>query len=100
MIPAPAKTTSHSMYDTFIALKNNQPLPDDMCLLEIYYFCKAHKLVAYDHFIAYWNDGRSKQVLHDILDAYYPPLKCCHTVEEGFVGLTIYVAAAKEVFGV
>ena len=100
MIPAPAKTTSHSMYDTFIALKNNQPLPDDMCLLEIYYFVKAHKLVAYDHFNAYWNDGRSKQVLHDILDAYYPPLKYCHTMEEGFVGLTVYVAAAREIFGV
>ena len=100
MHPAPAKTTSHSMTTTFELLKNNQPLPPDMCLLEIYYFCKAHKLVAHDHFIKYWNDGRSKQVLHDVLDAYYPPLKCCHTMEEGFVGLTIYVAVAKEIFGV
>ena len=100
MIPAPAKTTSHPMHDTFTALKNNQPLPDDMCLVEAYYFIKAHKLVAFDHFIAYWNDGRSKQILHDILDAYYPPLKCCHAMEEGFVGLDIYVAVAKEIFGV
>ena len=100
MIPAPAKTTGHFICDTFIALKNNQPLPSSMSLLESYYFCKAHKLVAYDHFIAYWNDGRSKQVLRDILDTYYPPLDYCHTMEEGFVGLTVYVAAAREVFGV
>ena len=100
MIPAPAKTTSHSMHETFTALKNNQPLPDDMCLLEIYYFAKAHKLVAYDHFITYWNDGRSKQPLRNILKAYYPPLEYCHAMEEGFVGLTVYVEFAKRVFGV
>ena len=41
-----------------------------------------------------------KQILHDILEAYHPPLKCCHPMEEGFVGLTVYVAAAKEVFKV
>lgn len=44
MIPAPAKTTSHPMHDTFIALKNNQPLPDDMCLVEAYYFIKPTNL--------------------------------------------------------
>ena len=100
MVPAPPRTTSHPIHDTFIALKNNQPLPDDMCLLEACYFIKAHKLVAYDHFIAYWNDGRSKQILRDILAAYYPPLEYCHPMEEGYVGLDIYVAVAKEIFGV
>lgn len=48
--------------------------------------------------MAYWNDGRSKQILRDILAAYYPPLEYCHSMEEGFVGLDIYVAVAKEIF--
>lgn len=98
MIPAPAKTTSHPMHDTFIAIKNNQPLPDDMCLLEAYYFVKAHKLVALDHFLTYWTDGRSKQLLRDILTAHYPPLDYCHSEENGFDLLSDYVAIAKTVF--
>lgn len=98
MIPAPAKTTSHPMHDTFIALKNNQPLPDDMCLLEAYYFVKAHKLVALDHFLAYWTDGRSKQLLRRVLTAHYPPLDYCHSEENGFDLLSDYVAIAKTVF--
>lgn len=99
MIPAPVRSTSHSMLDVFTILKNNGPFPTDMCTVEAYYFAKAHKLVAYDHFMAYWNDGRSKQILRDVLAAHYPPLKYCHTMEEGFVGLDVYVAVAKEVFG-
>ena len=98
MIPAPAKTTSYPMYDTFIALKNNQPLPDDMCLLEAYYFIKAHKLAALDHFLSYWTDGRSKQLLRRILTAHYPPLDYCHSEENGFDLLSDYVAIAKTVF--
>ena len=97
---APVRTTSHSMTTVFELLKNNQPLPSDMCLLELYYFCKAHKLVAHDHFIKYWNDGKSKQPLRDILKAYYPPLDYGHELKDGFVGLTVYVEFAKQAFGV
>ena len=98
MIPSPTKTTTHPIKETFIALSNNEPLPDDMCLLEAYYFIKAHKLVAFDHFIAYWTDGRSKQLLRDILTAHYPPLDYCHSEENGFDLLSDYVAIAKTVF--
>ena len=99
MHPAPAKITSYPITATFELLKNNQLLPSDMCNLELYYFCKAHKLVAYDHFIAYWNDGRSKQPLRDILNSFYPPLNYGHPLEGGFVGLTVYVESARQVFG-
>ena len=100
MIPAPARSTSHSMIDVFTILKNNGPFPTDMCTVEAYYFVKAHKLVAYDHFIKYWNDGRSKQILHDILNDHYPPLATNHALEDGYIGLIIYVSVAKSVFGV
>ena len=100
MIPAPVKSTSHPMLDVFTILKNNGPFPTDMCTVEAYYFVKAHKLVAYDHFIKYWNDGRSKQILHNILNDHYPPLQYCHALEDGYTGLDIYVSVAKSVFGV
>ena len=98
MIPSPTRTTSHPIRDTFIALSNNQPLPTDMCLVEVYYFVKAHKLVAFDHFINYWNDGRSKQILVDVLAAHYPPLTYGHSLENGYEGLEIYVEVAQSVF--
>ena len=98
MILSPTRTTSHPIRDTFIALNNNQPLPTDMCLVEAYYFVKAHKLVTFDHFIKYWNDGRSKQLLNDILTAYYPPLTYGHSLEDGYEGLEIYVEVAQSVF--
>lgn len=100
MHPAPVKTTSHPMTTVFELLKNNQPLPTGMCDLEIYYFCKAHKLVAHDHFIAYWNDGKSKQPLRNVLTAFYPPLEYNHKLEDGFLGLASYVESAKQIFGV
>lgn len=100
MIPAPARSTSHSLVDVFTTIKNNGPLPTAMCTAEAYYFVKAHKLVAYDHFIKYWNDGRSKQILRDILNDHYPPLSTNHALEDGYIGLTIYVSVAKSVFGV
>ena len=100
MYPAPIQPLAYSMREIFTQLKNNQSLPIGMGTLEAYYFCKAHKLVAYDHFIGYWRDGRSKQPLRDILAAHYPPLEYGHKQEDGFVGLTAYVNIAKEVFGV
>ena len=97
MIPAPILVTTHLAATVFQLLKNNQSLPD-MDLTEAYYFVKAHKLVAIDHFIAYWNDGRFKQLLIDILEAHYPPLTYCHPLEEGYEGLENYVEIAKTMF--
>ena len=97
MIPAPITVTTYSAAAIFQLLKNNQPLPD-MDLVEAYYFVKAHKLVAIDHFMAYWKDGRSKQLLIDILKAHYPPLTYCHPLEEGYEGLENYVEIAKTIF--
>lgn len=93
----PVFQTTASKVAVFAALKANQPLPD-MSTVETYLFCKAHKLVALDHFLSYWNDGRDKQPLHDILTAYYPPLGYCHSEENGFDLLSDYVAIAKTVF--
>ena len=98
MIPSPTRTTTHPIKETFIALSNNEPLPADMCLVEAYYFTKAHKLVALDHFMRYWNDGRSKQVLIDILKANYPPLEYNHALEDGYESLGVYVEIARSVF--
>ena len=95
----PVFQTTASKVAVFAALKANQPLPE-MSTVEAYLFCKAHKLVAYDHFIKYWNDGRSKQILHGILNDHYPPLATNHALEDGYIGLTVYVSVAKSVFGV
>ena len=93
----PVFQTTASKVAVFAALKANQPLPE-MSTVEAYLFCKAHKLVALDHFLAYWADGRSKQLLCDILIAHYPPLDYCHSEENGFDLLSDYVAIAKTVF--
>ena len=93
----PIFITTASKVAVFAALKANQLLPD-MSTLEAYLFCKAHKLVAFDHYMTYWNDGRDKQPLHDILTAHYPPLDYCHSEENGFDLLSDYVAIAKTVF--
>ena len=98
MIPSPTSTTTHPIKETFIALSNNEPLPADMCTVEAYYFVKAHKLVAFDHFMRYWNDGRSKQVLIDVLNANYPPLEYNHALEDGYESLGVYVEIARSVF--
>ena len=55
----PIFITTASKVAVFAALKANQPLPE-MSTVEAYLFCKAHKLVALDHFLSYWTDGRSK----------------------------------------
>lgn len=93
----PVFQTTASKVAVFAALKTNQPLPD-MSTVEAYLFCKAHKLVALDHFLSYWTDGRSKQLLRDILTAHYPPLDYGHPEENGFDLLSDYVAIAKTVF--
>lgn len=98
MIPAPPRSTSHSMIDVFTTIKNNGPLPTDMCTVEAYYFIKAHKLVDLDHFLSYWADGHNKKLLRSILTAHYPPLDYCHSEENGFDLLSDYVAIAKTVF--
>lgn len=100
MIPSPTRTTTHPVKETFIALSNNEPLPADMCLVEAYYFTKAHKLVALDHFMCYWNDGRSKRILTDILKAHYPPLEYNHALEDGYECLDVYVEIARSVFNI
>ena len=93
----PVFQTTASKVTVFAALKANQPLPE-MSTVEAYLFCKAHKLVALDHFLSYWTDGRSKQVLRRVLTARYPPLDYCHSEENGFDLLSDYVAIAKTVF--
>ena len=93
----PVFQTTASKVAVFAALKANQPLPE-MSTVEAYLFCKAHKLAALDHFLSYWTDGRSKQLLRNILTAHYPPLDYCHSEENGFDLLSDYVAIAKTVF--
>ena len=93
----PVFQTTASKVAVFAALKANQSLPN-MSTVEAYLFCKAHKLAALDHFLAYWTDGRSKQLLRSILTARYPPLDYCHSEENGFDLLSDYVAIAKTVF--
>lgn len=93
----PVFQTTASKAAVFAALKANQPLPE-MSTVEAYLFCKAHKLVALDHFLAYWTDGHSNQLLRDILTAHYPPLDCNHPEANGFDLLSDYVAIAKTVF--
>lgn len=84
----------------FLALKANKPFPVFATTREAYFYVKAHKLVAYDHFIKYWQDGRSKQPLIDILDDHYPPLEHCHEQSKGYAGLDAYVNMVNEVFNV
>ena len=93
----PVFQTTASKVAVFAALKANQSFPK-MSTVEAYLFCKAHKLVALDHFLTYWTDGRDKQPLRDILTTYYPPLDYCHSEENGFDLLSDYVAIAKTVF--
>ena len=93
----PVFQTTASKVAVFAALKANQPLPK-MSTVEAYLFCKAHKLVALDHFLSYWADGRNKKLLRSILTAHYPPLDYCHSEENGFDLLSDYVAIAKTVF--
>lgn len=85
------------MRSTFEALKAGKPFPT-LPTHEAYFFAKAHKLVAHNHFISYWNSGRDKQPLTDILSAYYPPLEYNHTQSQGLPGLDQYVLAATQVF--
>ena len=82
----------------FLTLKANQPFPVFASTKEAYFYVKAHKLVAPGHFYQYWNDGRSKQPLIDILKGNYPPLEYCHDQPKGYPGLDAYVTLANEVF--
>lgn len=82
----------------FLALKANQPFPVFASTKEAYFYVKAHKLVAPSHFYQYWNDGRSKQPLTDILNDHYPPLEYCHDQPKGYPGLDAYVTLANEAF--
>lgn len=82
----------------FEQLKANQPFPVFASTKEAYFYVKAHKLVAQAHFHQYWNDGRSKQPLTDILNDHYPPLEYCHDQPKGYPGLDAYVTLANEVF--
>ena len=81
----------------FLDLKDNKPFPQ-LAIIEAYYYCKAHKLVAPIHFNSYWTDGKSKQPLIDILDAHSPPLTYCHNQQDGYIGLDDYVELAKGIF--
>ena len=84
----------------FLALKANKPFPTFTSTKEAYFYIKAHKLVAHDHFIHYWQDGRSKQPLIDVLADHYPPLEHCHEQSQGYAGLDAYANMANEVFNV
>ena len=85
------------IHQIFSDLKANKPFPQ-LPTKEAYFYAKAHKLVATDHFYAYWNSGRDKQPLIDILADHYPPLKYNHTQAKGYPGLDTYVDICKEIF--
>ena len=86
------------MKQIFEDLKNNKSLPQFASTREAYYYVKAHKLAAPAHFYSYWNSGRDKQILRDILNDHYPPLDYCHPLEKGYPELTEYYTVAVEVF--
>jgi hypothetical protein len=65
---------------------------------EQYFYVKAHKLVALEHFLAFWNDGKDRQPCRDILNAFYPPLEHNHEEQDGLPGLSAYVKLARKVF--
>lgn len=81
----------------FQLLKTGLDLPP-MSTAEAYFYVKAHKLVARADFSQYWNSGRNKQLLRDILTDHYPPLEYCHDQDNGYVGLDVYVDLAKTIF--
>lgn len=81
----------------FHDLKAGLDLPP-MSTAEAYFYVKAHKLVARADFNQYWQSGRDKQLLGDILADHYPPLEYDHDQAKGYVGLDTYVDLAKEVF--
>jgi len=85
------------IYYLFRLLKHGRPFPS-LTLKETYYIAKAHKLVDEEHFYSYWQDGRSKRRLRDILSAYYPPLEYCHSLKTGFPKLPYYLHIAKVAF--
>ena len=85
------------IYYLFRLLKHGKPFPS-LPIKEAYYLAKAHKLVNKKHFINYWQDGKSKRRLRDILKAYYPPLEYCHKLENGLPLLQYYVKIAKIAF--
>lgn len=78
--------------------KGLHPNLDALSIRQVYFLCKAHKLVAPEHFYAMWNDGRSKAPLTRVLHAFYPPLEPNHPLEKGMDGLDQYVEIAKEIF--
>lgn len=88
----------------FTKLLNNEDISTlDITLQEKYFFYKAHKLADQIHFINYWNDGRSKSLLQDILAAFYPPQTYCNSLEEaitnpGFEPLARYYTIACRIF--
>ena len=76
---------------------------DYLTTKEIYYFAKAHKLANLDHFLKFWQDGRDKTPLHQILAEFYPPQNYNNTLEEaishtGFEELQVYYNIATTIF--
>lgn len=74
---------------------------------EYYFFIKAYKLVDISNFSNYCQKHKKEgritdfhQMLIDIIDQHYPPLKYCHELKDGYIGLETYVNIAKGVFNV
>ena len=84
----------------FIAMKqrkSNDEIFGGMCTKEVYFYAKAVWVVNIEEFYGFWQDGRSKALLTQVLKDHYPPLKDCHEQKDGYEGLDEYVAVAKTI---
>lgn len=84
--------------EIFVEIKNGIYSIEHLTTKEQYFFIKAHQIVDRAHYSSFWNDGRSKQPLIDLLKEHYPPLAEGHSMENGYEGLNKYVEEAKKVF--
>ena len=91
-------TNTINRFQLVLASASNDEVFKGLTTKEAYFIVKAHKLVASEHFYTFWNDGRDKQILRDILHDHYPPLEYSHKLEDGYPELTDYVTLAQPIF--
>ena len=97
--------TTEQIEATYRLILSGAPNPifDYLTTREVYYLAKAHELANLNHFLNFWNDGRDKTPLRQIIAEFYPPQNYNNTLEEaishpGYEELQVYYNIATTVF--
>ena len=68
----------------------------DLSIEDCYYIVKTYKTIDITGFLRFWQSGIPKDILHAILDKYYPPLVYNHLPEDGLPLLVDYIKQTRQ----